>query len=372
MQPGLCRGPRTAEQGDTADRLVGQFGHEDRLPVVQPAERRRLVDRLLPRRVLQLVLQCQHRLGRRTADVEQRGDIVDAGLVGPRRAAQDVDQRPAGLAVGGEVQDGRQVVGGVVHLGAEVLQRRVGVGVGVGLHAGHHRIHRMQPQRELCDDTEIAAPAAQPPQHVGVLGLTDRQHLAGRQHQFRADQVVTGHAVGARQPADAAAERETPDTGRRHHPAGAGQAVTAGDPVHVAPGGAGVDVGDPRLGVHAHPAHQRQVDDDTAVGGRVAGDAVAAAAHRDLGAGVHRVAHRGHDVVTGTALQHHPRPLVDQAVEDLPHLVVEPVARVDDIAGEARYGGGVRCHCILRVGAAELTRREARSPGWRGSTSRRG
>ena len=74
--------------------------------------------------------------------------------------------------------------------------------------------------------------------------------------------------------ADAAAERESADARGRHEPAGHGEAERLGLVVDVGPGAAAL--GGDRAGdrVDRHAAHRRQVDHDTAVGGREAGKRV--------------------------------------------------------------------------------------------------
>ena len=82
---------------------------------------------------------------------------------------------------------------------------------------------------------KLPPPPRRPQQQVGVLGL-DRVHepAVGGDH-VGADQVVAGEAVLAHQPADAAAEREAADAGRRDQAAGGREPVRLGLVVDVAP-----------------------------------------------------------------------------------------------------------------------------------------
>ena len=95
-------------------------------------------------------------------------------------------------------------------------------------------------------------------------------------------EVVAGQSELAHGPADAAAEREPGHAGGRDEAARGGQAVGLGLVVDVGPNGAAADARAPCLGVDRHVAHGPEVDDDPAVDGREPGDAVAAAAHRDV------------------------------------------------------------------------------------------
>src|SRR3954470_23000351 len=88
--------------------------------------------------------------------------------------------------------------------------------------------------------------------------------------------------MAAHQPADAAAEREATDTGRRNQAAGCREAMRLGLDVDVAPGAAALDDRPATDRVHEHAAHQRQVDDDAAVDAREAGNRMPAAANRDF------------------------------------------------------------------------------------------
>src|SRR5204863_9189807 len=77
------------------------------------------------------------------------------------------------------------------------------------------RADRMEGELERRDDAEVAAAAAQRPEQLGLLARRRRAHRAVGHDDARAQQVVDRHAVQARQPAEAAAEREAGYAGGR-------------------------------------------------------------------------------------------------------------------------------------------------------------
>ena len=74
---------------------------------------------------------------------------------------------------------------------------------------------RMEVELELRDDAEVAAAAAQPPEQVGVVGLARVDEPAVRRDHVGRREVVAREAELPHRPADAAAEREPGDAGRR-------------------------------------------------------------------------------------------------------------------------------------------------------------
>jgi hypothetical protein len=53
-----------------------------------------------------------------------------------------------------------------------------------------HRGDRVQPELELGHDAEVAAPAPDPPEQIGVLVLGGPDDLAGCRDEFRREEVV--------------------------------------------------------------------------------------------------------------------------------------------------------------------------------------
>ena len=138
------------------------------------------------------------------------------------------------------------------------------------------------------DHAEVASPAAQRPEQVGVVGLAGDHELAVGGDDVGRDQAVAGHAVGAPKPALATAERQPGDPGRRHDPTGRGEAEELGLAIEIPPGRPAAGTGGARRRVDPHPAHRRQVDHEPAVAGPEAGHVVPPAANRQrqlMGAG---------------------------------------------------------------------------------------
>ena len=130
------------------------------------------------------------------------------------------------------------------------------------------------------DDAEVGAGAAQPPEQVAVLVLGGPHQPAVRGDDVGGDQVVAGQAVHGGQPAVAAAEAEAAHAGGGDPAAGGGPPGQRDVPVVLAPQRAALRDGGAPLRVGAHALHRGEVDQDPAVDQRRAGDAVAAAAHR--------------------------------------------------------------------------------------------
>jgi hypothetical protein len=64
------------------------------------------------------------------------------------------------------------------------------------------------------DDAEVAAPAADRPEQVGIGLLVDAKQLPVGRHDLRSEQVVDREAEPANEKAHAAAERDPPDPDR--------------------------------------------------------------------------------------------------------------------------------------------------------------
>ena len=97
---------------------------------------------------------------------------------------------------------------------------------------------------------------------------------------------------------------------------------------------AALDPGAAALRVDPDRVHRRQVDHQPAVGHRQPDDAVAAALHADLQAGLAAEPDGGHDVVGRRAARDQRRPPVDDGVPDLAMRVVTVVAGPDQLTGE--------------------------------------
>ena len=145
-----------------------------------------------------------------------------------------------------------------------------------------HPLQRVQPERPPGDDAEVAAPAAQAPEQLGVLLAVGAHHITGRGDDLGRDQVVAGEPELGGQVADPAAESKAGDSGGADHAARGDQAVGLGGGVEVRPRGAALRDGEPSLGIDFDGAHPGQVDHQAVVDGAVAGRVVSSATHRDL------------------------------------------------------------------------------------------
>ena len=213
----------------------------------------------------------------------------------------------------------------------------------------------------------VATPKLPPPPRIaqnssGWRLVVDVEQLAVGGHQLGGQQLVDRQAVLSDQVADAAAEGEPADPDRAgvaepgRQPVGAGGGgVLAGRQPRLGPGGA-------LLGVDLQGVHVGQVEHDAAVGGAVPGQAVAAAANRQLQPGLACQRHHlGHVAGVGGPDDDR-RPAVDAAVEHGPRLIVGGVAGGDDptidsgtkpppdrdhggVGGQQRHGQLlIRCH----------------------------
>ena len=99
-------------------------------------------------------------------------------------------------------------------------------------------------------------------------------------------EIVGGEAVAAADPAEATAEREAGDAGRRDDPARHDQPERLRGAVDVDPGGAGLHLHLAGRRIHLDLLVRREVDHHAAVAQRRAGDVVATAADRQRQAAV--------------------------------------------------------------------------------------
>ena len=234
-------------------------------------------------------------LGERGGDAPQRRHDGRA-LIGVRPRHREVhahDRPPDQVVEPGPGPGHRAGVGaaddvlppqGEVAEGAQDRRAVVGREGEVGGEDG--RPDGVQAELEPGDDPEVAPAFTEPPEQVGLAGLAGHGHRAVGQHHLGGEQVVAGQPEPPGQVAVPAAEGQPADARVGHHPAGGGQPEPLGLGVQVAQERAPVHRGHTSLGVHRDGAHLGQVDDDAAVGGGVARDAVTAAAHRHLEPGL--------------------------------------------------------------------------------------
>jgi hypothetical protein len=117
------------------------------------------------------------------------------------------------------------------------------------------RPNRMQPILKRRHDTEVAAPAAQPPQQIGVLALAGRHHAPIRHHDLRGDQVIAAQPVLVAQPAEPTAQRQPGNPRAREDSTRRGKAVRLRRRVQFAPRHTALSTSRACLDVHLDLLH---------------------------------------------------------------------------------------------------------------------
>ena len=237
-------------------------------------------------------------------------------------------------------RDGRQLLGCACRDRHVAAQDVAGPGQDEG--AAQDRPDRMRPVLQARRDAEVATPAANCPEQVGVLvGAGPHQHPVGR-HDLDGQEVIDGKSVLTGQPADAAAEREAPESHGGRVPEGRRLAVGERRPDVLAREDAALGGRDPALRVDGNRLHRGQVDHQCPVGhaDAVTGDAVPAPAN---GKGETRLAREGDGRGHLARIQRprdRGRPAVDPGIGHLAGNVVPGIARDDHAAAQARGEGG--------------------------------
>jgi hypothetical protein len=144
------------------------------------------------------------------------------------------------------------------------------------------RFEGMEPELERGDDPEVPPSTADAPEQLELVRRAGPHDAAVGEDQLRRQEVVAGKAESPRQVAVAPAEREPPDTRVTHHPAGRAEAEPLRLGIEVPDEGSASDGRGPSVGIDRDRTHPTQFDHDPAVGGGMAGDAVAPSADRDL------------------------------------------------------------------------------------------
>ena len=193
---------------------------------------------------------------------------------------------------------------------------------------------RVQRELDRRHDAEVAAPAAQRPEQLGMLVGGGADLVAARGDELDGEDVVARQAVHALEPARPAAERKPRDAGGRDAAADGREAVFLGRGVELGPGQAGAGADDAAVAVDGDLAEAADVDDDAVVDEREAGDGVAAAAHGDGQAAQRRIVERGGDVVGAGGADDVARATLDAGVEERAGLVVLRLTRVIHVAAQ--------------------------------------
>jgi hypothetical protein len=203
----------------------------------------------------------------------------------------------------------------------------------------------MGPERELGDDAEVAAAAADRPEEVRVLVGARRHRASVCEHHLRGKQVVDRQPVPPREVAVPAAERQPADAGRGDDPGRHGKIVRLRRCVDLAPDAATTDPYGAGLRIDRDRLHRREVDHDPVVDAAEAAPVVASAVHRERLIVLAREADRRRDVARVRAERKHRRTAVDHGVEERSRLVVARVVRPDQPVTERRQVGARAVEC---------------------------
>ncbi len=194
------------------------------------------------------------------------------------------------------------------------------------------RADRMQPELERGRHAEVAAAAAQGPEQLGLRSGRDLAQRAVGRHQAHAQQVVDGEAVLARQPAEAAAEREAGDAGGGIDSQRCGEAMRLRFAIEVGQQRARLDPRSALRRVDADLAHARHVEHQAALRDCIAGDMMAATPHAQQHVMRLREAHGGLHIARGLAARDQRGMPIDASVPDLAGFVVALVGLAEKTA----------------------------------------
>ena len=184
----------------------------------------------------------------------------------------------------------------------------------------------MQPILERRDDAEVAAAATHAPEQVGVFLLARLEQPSISGDHIHGDDVVARQAVLADQPAHAAANGQSGDTGGGDHAHCGREAKGLCFAVEFPDRETRFGAHGPRCGINADTLHGRQIDDQAAVTECAAADVVTAAADGDQQAMLACEADRDDDVGEPRAARNQPRMSLDARIPDPPGAVVLAVA----------------------------------------------
>ena len=190
-------------------------------------------------------------------------------------------------------------------------------------------------KQERRDDAEIATPAAQRPEEVGVLLGARRQQLAFGADDLEREDVVAGQAMLSHQPADAAPEGQAGDAGPGDDTRGHRQAMQVRFAIDIAERRPALDPRRTPARVDENAPHPGQIDHDSVVAQRTPGDVVAAAPDGNQQVVRAREPDRMDDIGGSTAPDDHAWTLLDAGIPDPPRAIIVGVRWQDHPAGDA-------------------------------------
>ena len=256
-------------------------------------------------------------------------------------------------------RDRRELLGGVRGDRDEAVQ-----------HVGRRRqeeraakdgLDRVQLELEAGDDAEVAAAPADRPEEVRMVVRIGRDQTTIGRHDLDGLQRVDGEAVLADEEADTAAERQAGDADGAGVAERGGKAVRRGRCRVLARGQAGLGPRRSSLGIDMEPLHAREIEHDPVIDSAVAGDAVAAAPHRELHARVPCQDHGPCHVARTGGLHDERGPAVIDRVVGVSGGVVVGAAGEDQLALE--FGSeGRQVERVQEIVAARAKRFQGRAP----------
>ena len=190
--------------------------------------------------------------------------------------------------------------------------------------------HRMQLERELRDDAEVATAAAERPEELGILCLARGDDGPVGGDDGRCKQIVEREPERRAQMPETPAERQAGDACVAEGPAGRRETVNLTRRIEVVPERTAAAGRRPLLRVDDDLAHEPQVDRDRSIADAVARDTVAAAADRHGQVSFAGEPHGRDDVRGIQRTNDHLGSAVDHPVERRARTVVAVVARSDD------------------------------------------
>jgi len=174
----------------------------------------------------------------------------------------------------------------------------------------------VEPIFERRRDAKIATAAPERPKEIGLGLFCDVEHRAVCGYELNGEQIVGGEAVAAQQPAEAPAECEARNPGRRDRAAGDGEPMHSRLSVELRPEDASLCTHRPCLWVDVRALHLGEIDHQAAIGDAAPGNVVSTTPDRDLQTRLARESHRSADVCDAAAPCDQRGPLVDEPIVD--------------------------------------------------------
>jgi hypothetical protein len=143
----------------------------------------------------------------------------------------------------------------------------------------HQRSQRVQIESRPGGDAEVATATTQSPQQLGfVIGIRTQLVSFGRD-QINGEEVVDGQPVTSQQMSEPAKQRQAADADSADRTSGGRQPVPLSRKIKVSPGRSSRRVGTPAARIHPNALQERQIDHETGIAHRMAGNTMSAPPH---------------------------------------------------------------------------------------------